>query len=868
MTRRGGRNSGGGCLWVSVGLACALAACALAACDAPSVDPDAGSDAGPTPIPTLDHCTFQEVPPTGGAGGTVTPGPLRAGVAEAFLDVPLGASLAAYTDRAEGFGGTGFVPDSRDRRHTYLAGSFSPSVGIETIPRIRALALSAGGETVVILKVDLGFSYQGFVHDVEAALGPEFSGKIVVATSHTHSSFGNFTGHSLLHGGAGRFRSSVYRPIIEQLTAAARAAIDDLRPARIGFAYDGEFDSENRVNRDRRSENDDLVGGPEDDHHLYVIRVDAEDGTPMALVPVFGMHGTIHGGQNAIVTTESLGGVERVLEEAFDTGVLVMHLQGAGGDVSPAGHGAIDCEGAPVCTDFARAETIGWFARDAILAAWTSAGEDMRSELEIEMLTRTVPLGPDYRNFTIRGGALEYAPWNLAREADGIVLDDEGRLVSPIDEFNAPFGVGLCDAYRVALMPRAQMPGTRNLVGFTYRGCNRIEQIDEAMESLLDLEFEEPPICQTTQTTVSALRIGDHMVATLPGEPTTQLADHLRSLSPAGTDRTIVVGYAQDHVGYLLRPEDWIRGGYEPSITWWGPLEAERIVEHVAALFPLATSPEREDGNAEGIARVATPMVEDDFPRDELATAPGTVPETLPEYIFTRMLREVPSAQPAPTVPRLGTVFFTWAGEDPMDGTPRVFLEREVETEPGTFEWQTVVRRSGRPVQDGDLVLTWTPDPIEPQPGTPRTHYYTVEFQAVTPLGMPGLESLADRAGLPLGRYRFRIEGTGYELASDPFTVEPATLMETHEVSGSALNVTLRYPVARDGFRLMALTGRSNAPVPVRNETVTVVQHTGSGDVSSELTTDGDGALTVPLEAGATSIDITDRFGNAVTITL
>src|SRR5690606_15092793 len=207
--------------------------------------------------------------------------------------------------------------------------------------------------------------------------------------------------------------------------------------------------------------------------------------------------------------------------------------------------------------DFARAETIGWFARDAILAAWTSAGEALQGELEMEMLTRTVPLGPDYRNFTIRDGALRYAPWNRDRDADGIVLDEEGNLVSPIDEFNAPFGVGLCDAQRTALTTRAQMPGTRDLVGFSYRGCNRIEQIDEAMESLLDLEFEEPPICQTTQTTVSALRLGDRLVATLPGEPTTQLVDHLRSLSPAGTERTIVVGYAQDHVGYLLRPEDW-----------------------------------------------------------------------------------------------------------------------------------------------------------------------------------------------------------------------------------------------------------------------------------------------------------------------
>src|SRR5690606_10232220 len=214
-----------------------------------------------------------------------------------------------------------------------------------------------------IMKIDLGFSYQGFVHDVEANLGPELSGKVIVATSHSHSSFGNFTGHSLLHGGAGRFRSGVYRPIIEQLTATARAALEDLRPARIGFAYDGEFDPENRVNRDRRSENDELVGGPEDDHHHYVIRVDAEDGTPMALVPVFGMHGTIQGGQNAIVTTESLGGVERVLEEAFDTGVLVVHLQGAGGIVSPAGHGPIDFLGEPVSTDFVPVEVPRWLAR-------------------------------------------------------------------------------------------------------------------------------------------------------------------------------------------------------------------------------------------------------------------------------------------------------------------------------------------------------------------------------------------------------------------------------------------------------------------------------------------------------------------------
>ncbi len=848
--------------WIGI-----LAAVVVASGCGPTVDAevDAGPvDAGPTPIPPLDHCTFTQAPPTGHAGGTVTSGALSAGVAEAFLDVPLGASLAAYTGRDEGFGADGFIDDPRDGRHTYLSGPFAPSTGIVTIPRIGALALSAGGESVVILKVGLASSYQGFVHDVEAALGPDFSGKVLVATSHSHSSFGNYSGHTGLTAGFGPWRSHVYRPLIAQLAAVAQQAIDALEPAQIGFAYDPGFDPEDLVNRDRRSENDDLVGGPEKDHHLFVIRVDDAAGDPMAVLPVFGIHGTIGGADNPLVSTDSIGGIERVLEESFDDRVVVMHLQGAGGDVSPAGHDSIDCMGMPVCSDFARTETVGIYARDAIMAAWTRAGESMQSDLEMEMLTRTIPLGPDYHNFDVRDGQLEYAEWNLHRQADGVVYGDDGNLVSPIDEFNAPFGAVFCTTSMPALLSQAQMPGTRDLDDYSYRGCNMLQEVAGTLGAVLDLEFDGPPICETTQTTISALRIGDWMLATLPGEPVTQLAAHLRTLSPMPEDHTIVVGYAQDHTGYLLRPEDWLRGGYEPTITFWGPLEAEYITEQSAALMPLAMTPEREDGNEAGIAHVQSPTTEDDFPADTPGTIPvGTVPDTLPSYVFTRLLRPITSAQPAPTVRRFESVFFTWVGDDPLAGTPRVALQRR---DPDTGEWADVARRSGRLVQDADVVLTWTPDPIEPEEGTPRTHYYTVEMQAVAPMGMPGLESLAARAGLPLGEYRFRVVGPGYDessggLLSDPFTVEAAELGATSAASGSDLQVTLTYPVPAEGYRLLDMVGRSNGPVPLRNATLTVVVDGASTSIDS----DENGALVVPGGAGKT-VTITDAYGNTVTL--
>ncbi len=834
--------------------------CVFAGCDGGG-PADAGMpDTGPEPIPSLDHCTFVEVPATARSGGTVTPGALSAGTAEAFLHVPLGASLAAYTARAEGATGQGFVPHELDDRHTYLAQSFAPSVGIETIPRIRAIALSAAGETVIILKIDLATSYQGFVHDVEAELGPEYSGKLIVATSHSHSSFGNYSGHSALAVGFGRWRSSVYRPMIQQMTAVARAAIANLAPAQIGFAYDPSFDPDDLVNRDRRGENDDLAGGSYDDHHLFVVRIDTAEATPrpLALVSVFGIHGTIQGEDNAIISTDSIGGIERVLEESFDSQVLVMHLQGAGGDVSPAGRGAIDCTGYEVCSDFARDETVGIFARDAIRSAYDAAGSAMVSTIEMEMLTRTVALGPDPSTFTIRDGALEYAPFDTRRVADGIVYDAEGTLVSPIDEFNAPYGAALCSVDLPAFLARAQMPGTENSP-YSYRGCNRLDQVATLFENVIDVEFEEPPLCETTQTTVSALRLGDWMMATMPGEPVTLLAEHLRTLSPMPPERTMVIGYAQNHGGYLLGPEDWLSGGYEPAIGFWGPLEGEYVAEQAAHVMALAATPERENANELGLARVQSPQWSDDFPRDVLMGTPGTVPGAVPAYLLTRLLRTVPSIQPAASVPRMGTVFFTWIGEDPMDGTPRVFLQYEVSAN----VWQDVVRRSGRPVSDGDLILTWTPDPIEPIEGTPRTHYYTVEFQAAAPMGMPGLEALGDRAGLPLGNYRFRIAGTGYDLTSTTFAVTPAELTVTSEVSGADLRVTVGVH-SPQGYRLLDLDTISTGVVPLRNATLSV--EAGMGP-ALDLATDANGVVVVPNGASETTITITDRFDNTVTIT-
>lgn len=839
---------------------------ALAACgddDVPVVVTDGGTDLGP-PVPvSTAHCAYVPAPATARAGGVVTTGTIRAGVGERRLDAPVGTGLGAFTARGEG--------DSKvDHRFMEVAGSWMPSVGIQTAPHAKALAITAGDETVVLVNLDIGDAYDGLTIDIENALGPDFHGKVIVQISHTHSGWGQFTADDALQIGFGVFRRTVYDRIVERAVAAAQEALDTRQDVKLGIGHNPNFDPTNVVTHDRRRENDDLPRGDRKDTDLYVIRVDRLDDTPLALVPIFGVHGTVNDGNNPLASTDALGAVERALEESFDDYVMVMHLQGSGGDVSPSG-ASFDCGGDFGC-QFASAEQVGINARAEILALWTETAASMMTETKMEMLTRFVPLGPNWENFTIRGGALRYSPWDGRTRCDGVVYDATGAIASPIDEFNAPSGAALCGTPTMGpIVFSGRLPGTDMLP--MYRSCTKIEEAAPILGTVFDLPAFESPVCATTRTPVSALRIGDYLFATLPGESTQLLADVVRDHSPYPADHTVVLGYAQGSIGYVLTPEDWLRGGYEPNITFWGPLEGEYVAERLLEVAALAITDTREDAAEAGSDRWPTPVRDDHLPPPDPATAlTGTVPATIPALVYWRQAagETLASAQPAATIPRLQVARFVFLGEDPLAGTPLITLERESVTTPGTFE--TVTRRSGRPVMDEDLLLLYTPDPLIRVGTGVRTHYWVVEWQVMVPDGDAALPAVADRVGLPLGHYRFHVAGTGYALDSNAFEVLPATLTGAVVRTGTTAAVSaLAYPEVAKAFRTADMTIRPGAAVPLRSGNLRVQLHDGAtllGELSDVAVVDGAASITDANVAMATTITIFDRFDNSVTLRL
>ncbi len=814
---------------------------------------DAGpGDAGPvTPLST-DHCQYAPLPATARAGGTVTAGAIRVGVATRRIDAPIGAALGGNTSRANLFDGQGTI-DARDVR---LSGSFTPSVGIETAPLVKAIAITAGDETMILVRSDIIFADDTITHEVTERLGPELAGKLLWTTSHSHTAPGSFSADLKFQVGAGPIRERVRTAVVESLVAACEAALAAREPARIGIATDEDFDPEHHVSYDRRPENDTLSGGSFADRRLAVIRIDRADGSPLAIVPIFGVHSAILDDDVSVFSTDASGAFDHALAEQFDREVMVMHVQGAAGDVLGESHGHLDFADGEPRWDFARNEECARFATDEIMDAWTRAGADMQDELAMEMVTRSVPMGPDWETFTVRAGALAYTPWDGVTPCDGVIYEADGVTVaSPIDEFNAPSGAGLCGDTADPLLPIARLPGTEGLG--PYNTCASIARVTRVLGPALDFEFGPMPICGGTRTTVAAWRLGEYMFAVAPGEPVTQWRDSVVARSPFPAERTFVIGYGLGHNGYILTPEDWLRGGFEPTINSWGPLEGEYLGERIVEMMALATTDVREDAAAGGVDRVVAPTFEDmGVPDADPAPRAGEVPASVPTEVWMRRGVHPASGQPSATIERVtGVARFVWIGEDPTSGTPRVRLEREVA---GSFE--PARRRSGRAVEDLDFLVVWTPLPLLLTPGEARTHYWTLEWQAVS--WEHG--ALEDRAGLPLGRYRFHVEGTSYTLDSSPFEVVAGPIEVRPSADGAAIGIDARYQ-PREGWRLLDLEGPADHDVPViAGPLEVVIEHEGGVPETLMAPLTGPGAARVtPSGSGrVTRVTVRDRFGN------
>jgi hypothetical protein len=83
------------------------------------------------------------------------------------------------------------------------------------------------------------------------------------------------------------------------------------------------------------------------------------------------------------------------------------------------------------------------------------------------------------------------------------------------------------------------------------------------------------------------LRVGDAVLAALPGEPICEVGLATEAaLHDTGAPEPIVIGLANDYIGYILNAKEYAHGGYEvDSRSYYGPTLGERIAEYSAKSF-------------------------------------------------------------------------------------------------------------------------------------------------------------------------------------------------------------------------------------------------------------------------------------------
>ncbi len=204
----------------------------------------------------------------------------------------------------------------------------------------RVVMLDAGGVELVLISSDLClFSptlHDSVMRDLQKATGID-PAHVLWSVTHTHAApeVGPPDMYKALLGRSDHEWDRDYTArVTVALVDAVRAAREKLEPARIAFGAGTSMANINRRARDVDGQvslglNPD---GPVD-RQFNLIRVTRPDGSPVALVVNYAMHGTVMSGQNLNISGDGPGTVAAYLEQKL--GGTVLFVNGAAGNIAP-----------------------------------------------------------------------------------------------------------------------------------------------------------------------------------------------------------------------------------------------------------------------------------------------------------------------------------------------------------------------------------------------------------------------------------------------------------------------------------------------------------------------------------------------------
>jgi hypothetical protein len=214
------------------------------------------------------------------------------------------------------------------------------STGVHDNIYHRVLALEAGGAAFYLISTDVCLFSPNFhdavLRELQARTGIDPS-HVWWSVTHTHAApeIGPPDMYKVLLGRSDHEWDREYTTFATNaLIDAVLKARDTLEPARLAMATTTASANINRRARDVDGKislglNPD---GPVD-RQVNLIRLQRPDGTPIALVVNYAMHGTVMSGQNLKISGDAPGVVAAYVEQQL--GGIVLYVNGASGNIAP-----------------------------------------------------------------------------------------------------------------------------------------------------------------------------------------------------------------------------------------------------------------------------------------------------------------------------------------------------------------------------------------------------------------------------------------------------------------------------------------------------------------------------------------------------
>ena len=586
---------------------------------------------------------------------------LCAGAAEGLLRMPIGTPLGGYLrppvggeylpalERfAEGDpsaffnqflsfiptvsegGGVNATPPNEARKSPYS--TYSPSTrGYNDSLVTKAVALTQGGQTIVFVKNDVIGMIDEFgvrvTEVVRERTGIDLGNGLVMTATHTHDGPGAIGNLSLKYFwlAIDAYHPDLFDLVVEQVADVVVAALEARVPARFGYASGLAAEDESfRTNSFRRSREPwEEARVAEQDllrRRLAVFRVDEVDASgaavrPLAVVVNYAAHGIVFDVENLYFSGDALGGLERSVEARFDTPVVAMLVQAAGGDVTPRTGGG---------PKRPRLERFGELMAPQVMALYETVSNFDRAPA-LRVLDQRIILSRETLGYT-------------------------GQ------EYPYPFGAVQCNN-------QAQAP----FVGGPSAG--QLEEVcipatAPGAQDVADNGVAENDAFVPQDTRLAVAQVGRAVLLMQPGEPVVEQGLRLVDAAVAqgyAREDVFIWGYALDHVGYILPDvkDDWLLGDTEGTTTFWGWKQGGRFQTVMEGLLTALKTNAPEPADEFELAYV-----------DEL---PRTPPPATLSLQAGRVIE-----QPA-DLARFTETRFVFEGGDPVIDLPTVTLQEEVD---------------------------------------------------------------------------------------------------------------------------------------------------------------------------------------------